>query len=206
MGNLNLVMPADAKGDTRAVFDEIIATWGPRRLGPIWGFWGRDPKVARSIWTLIKRLMVEPTAAPKPYLMGIALIGAVRTDCERCVMTHQNELRGEGMDADFIELVRNYEAAAAAGKIDRQLYLALRFGESIWFGKEIDEADWEEISSTFSEEQIFEMVVTALVESCFSRYGRALARYDESIEWPSEHLASPEARNIVAGRAPAKGS
>ena len=200
MGKLNLVMPADAKGDTRAVYDEIIATWGPRRLGPIWGFWGRDPKVLRSIWTLIKRFMVEPTATSKPYLMAIALIGAVRTDCARCVMTHQNELRGEGMEAEFIELIRDYEAAAAAGKIDRELYLALRFGESIWFGKDIDEAEWAEISSTFSEEQMFEMIVTALIESCFSRYGRALARYDESIEWPSEHLAAPELRHIVAGR------
>jgi alkylhydroperoxidase family enzyme len=200
MPNLNLVMPADAKGDTRAVYDEIIATWGPRRLGPIWGFWGKDPKVARSIWTLIKRLMVEPTATPKAYLMGIGLVGAVQQDCPRCVMTHQNELRGEGMDADFIELVRNYQTAAAAGKIDRKLYLALRFGESIWFGKEIEESEWDEISATFTDEQIFEMVVTALVESCFSRYGRALARYDESIEWPSEHLAAPELRHVVAGR------
>ena len=204
MANLNLVMPADATGDTQAVFDEIVATWGPRRLGPIWGFWGRDPKVLRPIWTLIKRLMVEPTATPKPYLMAISLIGAVRTDCPRCVMTHQTELRGEGMDAEFIELVRNYEASAAAGKIDRKLCLALRFGESVWFGTDIDEADWEELSAAFSEEQIFEMVVTALIESCFSRYGKALARYDESIEWPSENLAAPELRHVVAGRATAK--
>lgn len=192
MGNLNLVMPADATGDTRAVFDEIIATWGPRRLGPIWGFWGRDPKVVRSVWTLLKRFMVEPTATPKTYLMGIGLIGAVRQGCERCVLTHQNELRGEGMNAEFFELVKNYESAAAEGKIDRALFLALRLGESVWFGRDIEEAEWREISSTFSEEQIYEMTVTALIESCFSRYGRALARYDESIEWPSEHLSIPE--------------
>ena len=32
----------------------------------------------------------------------------------------------------------------------------------------------------------------------------ALARYDESIEWPSENLAAPELRHVVAGRATAK--
>lgn len=195
---IDLMMPNKAEGDTRKVFDDIIATWGPRRLVPIWGFFGRDPKVVRSMWTLIKRLKVDPTEIPKKYLFAIALVGAQRTGCDRCAKTHENELvRGEGLDPDFVRTLFHYEKAYEEGKIDRELYLAIRFGEMVWLGKVISEEDWGVFTSTFTIQQLYEMIMLAMIESCLSRYGYVLARYDESIEWPSEHLPGDDYRKVV---------
>lgn len=196
--SLELMMPDEATGDTRTVFDDIIATWGPRRLVPIWGFFGRDPKVVRSMWTLIKRLKVETKHTPKEYLFAIAIVGAQGTGCDRCAKTHENELiRGANMAPELVNRLSNYEKAYEEGHISREMYLAIKFGESVWFAKEISEKEWEEVSETFSSEQIFEMIMLALIESCLSRYGAVLARYDESIEWPSQHLPGADYRKVV---------
>lgn len=195
---IDLMMPAKATGETRKTFDDIIATWGPRRLVPIWGFFGRDPKVVNSMWTLIKRLKVEPTEIPKKYLFAIALVGAQRSGCDRCAKTHENELvHNEGFDPEFVQLLFNFEKAYEEGKIERELYLAVKFGEKIWFGKEISESEWEEFTAAFSIQQLYEMIMLALIESCLSRYGFVLARFDESIEWPSEHLPGAAYRSVV---------
>ena len=197
MNKLELTRPQEATGEVARIYRDIIRVRGQRGLVPVWGFFGRDPAVLRSMWTLIKRLKHRKTATPKEVLIGIALVGAQRVGCERCVTTHETELiEVEGLTRDWVECLRGYEESYREGKISEKLYAGLSFGENVAFGKELPPEEWERLNQLYTSEQIFEMIMIALVESCLARYGVVLAEFDESTKWPREYTWSDKYREV----------
>ncbi|MBI4482207.1 MAG: hypothetical protein HY652_04875 [Acidobacteria bacterium] len=197
MEKLKLTKPQEATGEVAEVYQEIVKVRGQRGLVPVWGFFGRDPDVLRSMWTLIKRLKHQDTATPKEVLIGIALVGAQRVGCARCVTTHETELvEVEGLPREWVECLRTYEESHREGKISEKVYVGLSFGEKVAFGKELAPEEWERLNRFYTPEQIFEMAMIALVESCLARYGFVLAQFDESTEWPRDYTWSDKYREV----------
>lgn len=198
MKTFKLVKPEQATGITKEVYEDIIKTWGKHRLVPVWGFWGNDHVVVKAMWDVVKHLKVETTATPKKYLFAISLITAVQNDCDRCVNTHERELiRDLGLTKEFVDAVKNYEESYKAGKLDREYYLALELGLAVAEGKQVSDELWNGLNDCFSQKQIYEMIIIALLDSCFSRYGVAMAMFEDSFDWPEEYTPSAKYREVM---------
>jgi glutaredoxin len=196
-----LVKPNEAENETKEIYQDIVNTLGKQGLVPIWGFLGNDPVVLRAFWSLSKHLKVDETAAPKRLLYGIALIVSVKVGCPRCMNTHERELiQNAKLSPEFVDKVRRYEESYRSGQLERDFYLALKFGETVSLGGEITDSFWKELNQTFTQKQLFEMVIIAFLEYCLARYGNTLASFDESIDWPHEHTPSEKYRSVITGK------
>ncbi len=196
-----LVKPDAAEKDTKEIYDDIIKTLGKDKLTPIWGFFGNDSVVLKAFWSLSKHLKIKPTVTPKKYLYGIALVAAVKIGCARCTNTHERELIDLAqLSSDFVEKVKNYEECYQQGQLDREFYLALKFGEIIAFEGSISDELWQELNEVFTHKQLFEMINIAFLEYCLARYGITMGVFDESVFWPQEYTPSENYQSVITGR------
>ena len=118
MEKYKLVFPDRASGDVKKIYDDIIKHGGKGFLVPVLGFLANDPVVLHHIWELLKHLEFKETATPKKILIGIAMVGAQRIGCDRCITFHEVDLikRGEISQEDA-DKIRNYEEEYKSGNI-----------------------------------------------------------------------------------------
>jgi len=200
MRRIKLVKPQESDPDVKSVYDDIINTRGGKGwLPPIWGFFGKDPTIVRAMWSMIKRLEWSKTKAPRHLLVSIALVGAQDLGCRRCVNFHQTQLiQRENIPPERVNKILNYEEFYKRGELSEAEYIALKLGDCLALSKEFTNDDWERLTKHYDDEQIFEMIMVALVESILSRYGSVMAGYDESSDWPSEYVLSKEYADVIS--------
>lgn len=200
MRRIKLVKPDEASPEVKEIYDDIIKTRkGKGWLPPIWGFFGKDPIILRSMWSMIKRLEWSETKTPRYLLVSISLVGAQELDCKRCVNFHQTQLiQRENLSPEQVSRIMNFEESYRKGELSEKEYLAIKLGECVALAKEFEEEEWEALTKYYTDEQVFEMIMVALVESILSRYGTVMARYDESAEWPTEFILSDDYAEVIS--------
>jgi alkylhydroperoxidase family enzyme len=188
MRRFKLVKPGEATGKTKELYDDIMKTWGKRRLVPVFGFWGRDPDVLSAAWIPCKKFEHGESKAPKDILVGACLVGAMSVGCKRCIVFHSTDLTDRlGVSEERAQIISEYQASFKEGKLSEQEYIALRFADCLCQGTLFERDEWEKLSSHYTDDQIFEIAVVSLVEGMYAKYGQVMAPYDESVDWPEEY-------------------
>ena len=188
MRRFKLVKPDEATGRTKELFDDIVETWGPRRLVPVFGFWGRDPDVLAAAWIPCKKFEHGESAAPKDILVGACLVGAMSVGCKRCIVFHATDLTDRlGITQERADIIAAYQQSFADGKLTEEEYIALRFADCLCQGELFEPDEWERLTAAYTDDQIYEIAVVSLVEGMYAKYGQVMAPYDESLDWPEEH-------------------
>ena len=191
MRRFKLIKPDEATGQTKELYEDIMATWGKRRLVPSFGFWGRDPVALAAAWLPCKKLEHGETKTPKEIIVGACLVGAVSVGCKRCVMFHTTDLIDRlGVSEERADQLAHYQESFASGKITAGEYIAMRFADCLCQGTPFAPEEWDKLSSTYDDDQIHEIAVISLVEGMYAKYGQVMAPYDESMDWPDEYRPS----------------
>lgn len=199
MRRFGLVKPDEATGKTRKIYDEIISHWGKSRLVPVFGFWARDPDILEAAWTPLRKYEHEETLTSKEILVGACVIGALRVGCARCINFHTTDLTERlGVSQERVDLISNYEEAYRNGALREDEYVAFKFVDCLAQGVPFAEEDWKKFSGYFSDEQIYEIAVITLIESCYARYGMVMAGYDDSVDWPDEYRPSSAYSEVMS--------
>ena len=108
--------------------------------------------------------------------------------CKRCIVFHATDLTDRlGVTQERADLIANYRESHAAGKLTDDEYIALRFADCLCQGEAFEPHEWEQLSTAYTDEQIFEIAVVSLVEGMYAKYGQVMAPYDESTDWPDEY-------------------
>jgi len=191
MRKFKLVKPDEATGRTRELYQDIMATWGKRRLVPVFGFWGRDPDVLAAAWIPCKKFEHGESKAPKDILVGACLVGAMSVGCKRCIMFHSTDLTERlGVTQERADIIAEYAQSYAQGKLTEAEYIAFRYADCLCEGNAFAEDEWELLTRHYTDDQIYEIAVISLVEGMYAKYGQVMAPYDESMEWPDEYRPS----------------
>lgn len=198
MKRLKLMKPNEATGEIKKIYDEVVKIGGRGWLVPVFGFLANDATVLKAMWTLIKRLEIEKTATPKDILIGIAMVGAQRIGCDRCITFHEVDMiNRESISQERANLIRNFEEEYNKGNLKEKEYVGLKFGEKMVLGQQLTEQEWKKVTEHYTFEQIYEMIMIAWIESGFSRYGSIMAQFDESIDWPRDYMPSEHYGEVV---------
>jgi len=191
MRRFKLVKPNEATGRTKELYDDIVATWGKRRLVPVFGFWGRDPDTLAAAWLPCKKIEHGESKTPKDIIVGACLVGAMSVGCKRCIMFHTSDLIDRlGVTQERADTIAAYQQSFNQGKLTDAEYIALRFADCLCQGLLFEPAEWEMLSTNYSDDQIHEIAVVSLVEGMYAKYGQVMAPYDESSDWPDEYRLS----------------
>jgi hypothetical protein len=188
MRRFKLVKPNEATGKTKRLYEDIMKTWGQRRLVPVFGFFGRDPDVLEAAWIPCKKYEHESTKTPKDILVGACLVGAKSVGCSRCIVFHATDLTDRlEISQERAEIITEYENSFKEGKLSEKEYIALCFADCLCQGTIFPKENWETLTSYYSDDEIFEIAVVSFFESMYARYGQVMAGYDESADWPEEY-------------------
>src|SRR5579875_1662130 len=105
MATLGLIEYADATGDVRAVYDDIMAARKTDWINNFWKALAHDPATLRRTWESIKQIMA-PGALDALTKEMIYLAVSVSNQCGYCIASHTAGARQNGMtDAQFAELM-----------------------------------------------------------------------------------------------------
>jgi AhpD family alkylhydroperoxidase len=105
MATLGLVEYADATGEVRAVYDDIMATRNTDWINNFWKALAHDPATLRRTWESIKQIMAPGALDPLTKEMLYVAVSATN-QCPYCIASHTAAARKAGMtDAMFAELI-----------------------------------------------------------------------------------------------------
>src|SRR3984893_7307195 len=105
MATLGLIEYADASGEVRAVYDDIMATRQTDWINNFWKALARDPATLRRTWESIKQVMAPGALDPLTKEM-VYLAVSTSNQCGYCIASHTAAARKAGMsDAQFAELM-----------------------------------------------------------------------------------------------------
>jgi AhpD family alkylhydroperoxidase len=96
---------AQASGEVRAVYDDIMATRGVDDVNAFWKHLAHDPRTLRRTWESLKEVMAPGALDPLTKEL-VYLAVSVTRGCEYCIASHHAAARGKGMtDAMWGELL-----------------------------------------------------------------------------------------------------
>jgi AhpD family alkylhydroperoxidase len=105
MASVKLIEYAEATGDVRAVYDDIMATRKTDDVNNFWKALATHPPTLRRTWDTLKSVM-EPGALDPLTKEMIYLAVSVTNGCGYCTASHIASARGRGMtDEMFGELM-----------------------------------------------------------------------------------------------------
>jgi alkylhydroperoxidase family enzyme len=186
---VELVKPAEAKGEVAEIFEDIRRVKGPNYLTPTWGFFALDVDLLRHWWGLTKRLQMADGALSKPLLNSISLVCAAEVDCPRCINNHQTHLIEHfGMKEEEVVEILNFEKSS---KVDDKTKAVLRFARKVAFAEGTTEEDFNELRRHgVSDVGVAEIVSMAMMESGMARHAVGVAPFEDGDAWPRENLPS----------------
>lgn len=183
-----LVLPQNATGEVKAVYDEITRVEGPQWLVPLWGFFAPVPKLLRLHWDLLRTLEIDEGAVPRHLMSAISLVCAAAAECPRCMNYHQQALiQRLGFSEDYAEALRDFENAPEISDAERA---TLRFCKKVAFNEEATPEEFLEMRRLYADEQICEMVCVALFEASLARHGAVMAQFEDTHNWPQQNTPS----------------
>jgi AhpD family alkylhydroperoxidase len=105
MATVKLIEYAEASGEVRAVYDDIMATRKTDWINNFWKALANDPRELRRIWQNVKQVMAP--GALDPLLKEMIYVAVSATNgCEYCTYSHTAAARKKGMsDAMLMELM-----------------------------------------------------------------------------------------------------
>ena len=105
MALVKLIEYAEASGEVKAVYDDIMKTRGVDWINNFWKALANDPKELRRVWQNVKQVMGPGTLDPLLKEM-IYIAVSVTNGCEYCTYSHTAAARKKGMsEAQFLELM-----------------------------------------------------------------------------------------------------
>ena len=105
MATMGLIEYADASGEVRAVYDDIMATRQTDYINNFWKALAHDPATLQRTWESIKHIM-RPGALDPLMKEMIYLAVSATNQCGYCIASHTAAARKGGMtDAQFAELM-----------------------------------------------------------------------------------------------------
>ncbi len=105
MALVPLIEYADAPGEVRAVYDDIMKTRGVDWINNFWKALANDPKELRRVWQNVKQVMAPGALDPLVKEMVYVAVSATN-GCEYCTYSHTAAARKKGMsDAMLMELM-----------------------------------------------------------------------------------------------------
>lgn len=100
MATFGLIEYADASGDVRAVYDDIMATRKTDYINNFWKALAHDPVTLRRTWESIKQVMA-PGALDALTKELIYVAVSVTNQCGYCVASHTVGARNKGMTPEM---------------------------------------------------------------------------------------------------------
>ena len=105
MALVKLIEYAEASGEVKAVFDDIMKTRGVDWINNFWKALANDPKELKRVWQNVKQVMGPGTLDPLLKEM-IYIAVSVTNGCEYCTYSHTAAARKKGMsEVQFLELM-----------------------------------------------------------------------------------------------------
>jgi AhpD family alkylhydroperoxidase len=105
MALVKLIEYAEASGEVKAVYDDIMKTRGVDWINNFWKALANDPNQLRRVWQNVKQVMGPGTLDPLLKEM-IYIAVSVTNGCEYCTYSHTAAGRKKGMsEAQFLELM-----------------------------------------------------------------------------------------------------
>ncbi len=105
MALVNLIEYADASGEVRAVYDDIMKTRGVDWVNNFWKALANDPRELKRVWQNVKEVMAPGALGPLVKEMVYVAVSATN-GCEYCTYSHTAAARKKGMsDAMLMELM-----------------------------------------------------------------------------------------------------
>jgi AhpD family alkylhydroperoxidase len=102
---VKLIEYAEASGEVKAVYDDIMKTRGVDWINNFWKALANDPNQLRRVWQNVKQVMGPGTLDPLLKEM-IYIAVSVTNGCEYCTYSHTAAGRKKGMsEAQFLELM-----------------------------------------------------------------------------------------------------
>jgi len=105
MATFGLIEYADASGEVRAVYDDIMRTRNTDYINNFWKALAHDPVTLRRTWEAVKQIMA-PGALDSLTKEMIYVAVSASNQCGYCIASHTAAARKAGMtDAQFAELM-----------------------------------------------------------------------------------------------------
>ena len=101
MASVNLIEYAEATGDVRAVYDDIMATRKTDYVNNFWKALASHPPTLRRTWDTLKSVM-EPGALDPLTKEMIYLAVSVTNGCGYCTASHTASARGRGLTDEML--------------------------------------------------------------------------------------------------------
>src|SRR5262249_57072359 len=96
MGSVKMVEYGEARGEVRAVYDDIMATRKVDRVTNFWKALASQPPTLRRTWETLKSVMAAGALDPLTKEM-IYLAVSATNGCRYCIASHTASARGRGM-------------------------------------------------------------------------------------------------------------
>ena len=105
MALVKLIEYAEASGEVKAVYDDIMKTRNVDWINNFWKALANDPKELKRVWQNVKQVMGAGTLDPLVKEM-IYIAVSVTNGCEYCTYSHTAAARKKGMsEAMHMELM-----------------------------------------------------------------------------------------------------
>jgi AhpD family alkylhydroperoxidase len=102
---VKLIEYAEASGEVKAVYDDIMKTRGIDWINNFWKALANDPRELRRVWANVKQVMAPGALDPLVKEM-VYMAVSVTNGCEYCTYSHTAAARKKGMsEAMFMELM-----------------------------------------------------------------------------------------------------
>ena len=105
MALVKLIEYAEASGEVKAVYDDIMKTRNVDWINNFWKALANDPKELRRVWQNVKQVMGQGALDPLVKEM-VYIAVSVTNGCEYCTYSHTAAARKKGMsEAMYLELM-----------------------------------------------------------------------------------------------------
>lgn len=193
---IKLVMPKQAKGEVKEIYDEIIKVEGEKWLAPLWGWFANRPKLLRHVWKTLRTLEIDDGPVPRQLMISISLVVAAEVGCVRCANFHEETMRQRlGVSEEYFEKLRNFEKS----DLPEKEKVVFRFAKKIGFGIQLEPSEFKALRDHgYTDEQLVEIAYIAIFEAGLARHAVVLAPYEEGFNWPAENTPSVKYKENIA--------
>ena len=94
---MKLIEYAEASGEVRAVYDDIMATRKTDRINNFWKALANHPPTLRRTWESVKEIMAPGALDPLTKEMVYLAVSA-SNGCDYCIASHTAAARRQGMN------------------------------------------------------------------------------------------------------------
>ncbi len=101
MALVKFVEYADASGEVKAVYDDIMATRNVNWINNFWKALASDPPTLKRTWESLKQVMAPGALDPLTKEMLYVAV-SVTNNCEYCINSHTAAARKAGMSAAML--------------------------------------------------------------------------------------------------------